>query len=748
MDHASMVLGEPELRKALSSIYASMVESSENTELFLRGDPSDVRDEDAGGNSFVRSAMIDSCQWLADLQIQCHPDAFDAVLGCVRTAARYLKHIRSTKSTTSLTGWAFRKSSIIENAYGKRAAVTAVMPELESCMTMRLDAGACGGVEKGTYEVGSATPMMLTNRIHLTRNDISPVERSPDLKGWDFLKVAFNDAGTFEESVEMDRYCEIASVQSKRALHLGAPITIAGTLDDVDDAKATVRSLVGKDVITIIHSAAGDEYEKLQSARGRPCRFLVAQWYQPGDYQRGYKKQPEMLHFEEGGLQELRRDDLIGYVRLRGQVDVSVAEDAYGMSIPDVACLVKKEGIVGYVGRPRPRDPVINAFLDAVDEIRKTWTEYRRNDRLQVMETDIISEEKQNIAVIVARLDSRPGLKNALSDTLARFDYSGDWPDEPAASEDAIAAKYARSLARLGLTQTGSGKSSVTDKGRRVLEKALKAEVERYLAARDCIYLPELASPTPRSVILQHLKNGAVFREHITASSKNKLLWIRRETRPDSKIEECVKDLERQRNDILEVVRKVNHQINSKFVHDELKARGVGTDYTSIGVMMRQLAAAGSLEGSEDDWSYPLHRRIPDIVGSDKDGEWDMARVMDESRIALTDGDLVRTEMERMEAKGLIAKIADGKWAWKKQGVDQRRDYADRVVREKILALLRIKKRGMDSKILPGRVNAMVLDQFIDMDRNKLVRDAIQELKKRNLIYEKEGMFHVGDGAR
>lgn len=751
MVSGNLVLGEYELRKSLSSIYAAMVRSSKNTDLFLNSDPADVRYEDAAGDHKTKLAMVDSCQWLDDVRLQCHERAFDAVLGCVRTTARYLKSIRSAKSTTSLVGWAFQKSGVIRGAYNSRIAVTMIVPELESCMSMRLDAGVLGEIGRGMYRVGSVTPMMLANRLHPTHaTEISPVDSSLDLSSYDFLKVRLVDARSFTESVEMDRYCEVASMQSELAHHLGAPMTIAGILVEVDGIRATIRGFVGDDRIIVVHSASGHEYESLQRMRNVPGRFLVVEWYQPGGCGKVNERRPELLYFEKCSLQELQHDDLIGYVRLRGEADIEEVEHICGTSVPAAACLVNAGDVVRYVGRPLHADPVINAFSDAVCTIKKIWADYRRDGRLQVTETDMVSGEMAALAAIAARLDNSFGLKSVLSDTLARFDYSGDWPDELDGAENAISAQCARYLIRQGLLETEGGKMLVTDMGRKMLERVLKEEVDLYLLGRDYVYLPEITSSVPRSVIMRCLKDSSDFCEHKDASGKNKLLWIRRGASADAKIVECEQDLDRRRKEILNLLRTVNHQANSKFVCYELRGNVRWTDYTSVGLMMRQLAAAGNLEGSEDGWRYPMHRRIPDIMSSDKDGVWDIARVMTESKMPMVDEADVKLEVKRLETAGLIIALADGKWAWKRHDADQQRDYAVHVIQDRMLALIRTKKMGMDSKILLERVNRTMLDQFgnIPIDRHQLGRDAIQELKKRNLIYESDGVYRITDERR
>lgn len=67
--------------------------------------------------------------------------------------------------------------------------------------------------------------MPLTNRLHFVSGaTASPLpDRPPGLAGWDFLKASPHDLHALSESIEMDAYCEIASVQDGLRQRLGRP---------------------------------------------------------------------------------------------------------------------------------------------------------------------------------------------------------------------------------------------------------------------------------------------------------------------------------------------------------------------------------------------------------------------------------------------------------------------------------------------------------------------------------------------
>ena len=752
MDRQNTPFTEHELRKQLSNLYASMVESTGNAELLIDRDPGDIEYGDTSGNSRTRKSMIDACEWLADVQFQCRdPGTFeDVIMGAVRKTARYLVSVRKRKPTTSLEGWVFQKSKVLENAYGQRMAMAMIVPQLESCMSVRLPDNVAEDMDKGYfYRFFSATPMPITNRLHVPTHRIERTDTPPRLSDWDFLKTAFADRGRFSDSLEMDVCCEIASIQSRSAHHLGTPIILAGTVLSADESDVTIQDIEGNESFAVVRSDQEQHAEcSLQDMVGMPARFLVVEWYQPGKHSRGTARFPELLWYEAGDLQDLRNDDLVGYVRLRGSVDLGTLHDRYGtVDVSKIGCLSENGGAIRYIGMAVPADPVVGEFLESVREIRETWLQYRRDSGLPVTKHDVISDDNANTAAMTSKLEKKPEIKNTLSDIQAVFDATGNWAAKLDHTGEYGLKRHVRQLVRIDLLHLNGDSLEVTPTGRRILGMVLEGEMKRYLSSLDCLYIPELDSHIPRSILLRHLKDTGDFSESPAEWGKNKLLWVRSGATANPKIKEYEDNLTRHHNLILRRLRTVNHPANPKFVHDELAKQGEGIDYLSAGIMLDQLHRIGKLTGSEDSWEYDIYWRIRDLISEDRDGEWTSDRVMAEIRAPLPDRKKAGDVLANLEKEGLIVKLAGGVWVWRKDGVDQRRVYVSGRIKQKTLFVLAAAgKRGIDCGTLVGRVYGTMHDQLEDFPvavRKQLVVDSIHELKNSNAIQERDGLYYI-----
>ena len=752
MDRQNALFTERELRKQLSNIYAAMVESTGNAELLIDRDLEDMGYGDTSGNFHTRRSMVDACEWLADVQFQCRdPGTFDdVIMGAVRKTAHYLVSVRKKKPTTSLEGWIFQKSKVLENTYGQRIAMAMIVPQLESCMSVRLPDNVAEDMDKGHfYRFLSATPMPITNRLHVPTHKIVRVGTSPRLPDWDFLKTAFDDRDKFSDSLEMDVYCEIPSIQSNSAHHLGAPIILAGTISFADESDVTIKGVAGNKSFTVKRSGLELQTEcDLQDMVGMSARFLVVEWYSPGKHKRGRDRFPELLWYEAGDLQDLRNDDLVGYVRLRGSVDLDTLHDRYGtVDVSKIGCLSEDGGAIRYTGTAVPADPVVGEFLELVREIRKMWLQYRRDSGLPVTKHDVISDDNANTAVMTSKLEKKPEMKNTLSDIQAVFDATGNWAAKLDHTGEYGLKRHVKQLVRIDLLNSNGDNLEVTPIGRRILGMVLEGEIARYLSFLNCLYIPELDFHIPRSILLRHLKNTGDFSESQVEWGKNKLLWVRSGATADPKIKEYEDKLIRHHNLILRRLRTVNHPANPKFVHDELAKQGRGIDYLSAGIMLDQLHRIGKLTGSEDIWEYDIYWRIRDLISEDRDGEWILDRVMAEIRAPLPDRKKAGDVLAKLEKEGLIVKLTGGVWVWRKDGVDQRRVYVSGRIKQKTLSVLAAAgKRGVDCGTLVGRVYGTMHDQLEDFPvavRKQLVVDSISELKNSNAIQERDSMYYI-----
>ena len=738
------------LRKYLSGIYVAMIGSNKNVDLMLEAHPADVQSGQIEGSNEAQSGMEYACAWMRDVEIMCKDKGTfnDVILGTTKLAARYVANVRNLdERAVPLDCWVFQKSDPYNDAYGTHATVSMIVPGIESCMSIRLDAELAEMVRPGFWRFESVLPMPLTNRLHHTTRKISPADGTPSLGSWNFLKVSIGDRSEFSDSLEMDNYCEIASAQSKGRHHLGAPLILAGRIVSADTFRITIRGAVENASVTMVRSDCctytPDELVRLKDV---PARFLMTEWYQPqsGGKPRRYA---ELLHVEAAEHEDLRNDDLVGYVRLRGQVDADEVRERYGrVDLSEVDCLALDKHVVRYSRvAPESDSPLIREFFSTMDKIRDRWSRYREDGRLLVAESSITSQDSTDMARIMGLLRERPALANTLSDIQAIFDYSGDRAFESDEPGGQAKRAHVKTLERMGLLDTGAGHKPLTKKGIRVLVMNFKNEIERRVSNLDSIYLPELGGRIPNSVMLVHLQSSREFKMGQTRSENNKLLWVRAGMDHEFISKECESKMARYHSLILKCMMTINHPVTPKFIHDELDKPGEKIDYFSIDIMMRQLEQAGKLSRSGDSWEYVAYWRIRDLVGTDREGQWTLERVMRESRIGTIDKDKVLGCLRQIEREGLTVELSDGTWAWKNSS-DQITHHADSMAKRTILSLLRAKKSGFDYDELAGRTGRYVTDQFKSRplrDRAHIVKNAIIELKKAGTIHEHEGIYRI-----
>ena len=251
------LFSERTLRSQLSDMYAAMVSTTGNARLLLDRDPADVRREDAEGGDTARDQMARACGWLAEARITCDAPrtSDDVLLGCARGAARYLAKVRDAgASTAHFDSWVFKKSSPPDaGADPARTVISAVVPALETCMSVRAPADVADGISQGFWRIGPATPMPLTNRLHcVTGAKAVPLPgRAPRLGDWDFLKTSPSDLAALSDSLEMDAYCEVASVRDDSWQRLAAPVVLPGTVESLDDSMVTLKGTGGEEVAAL-----------------------------------------------------------------------------------------------------------------------------------------------------------------------------------------------------------------------------------------------------------------------------------------------------------------------------------------------------------------------------------------------------------------------------------------------------------------------------------------------------------------
>ena len=779
------LFGEAILRRHLSNMYAAIVASTGNARLLLDRDPADVRREDAEGAAAAMDQLAEACTWLDEARATCDPQAFDdAILGCAKRAASYLVEVRGAgASTDHFDSWVFAKSAPQDDAgagAGARTVVSAIVPALEACMSVRMPPDAAAAISRGRYKLGPATPMPLTNRLHLVSGaTASPLPgRPPGLAGWDFLKASPHDLHALSDSIEMDAYCEIASVQDGLRHRLGAPVVVPGAVVDLDDHSVVIGGLGGEEVTAVRYGGSppepdglprGDDIGRAPVAYGR---FLVAVWYQPemqGDGEVGSGEGPlpraaELLHFEACGRDEAALDDLIGYVRMRGRAeDAGALRARYGPEWRSIAsgaaCLDVGGGAAEYRRIHTPGGSPAREFFSAVDDMRAAWSRCRtggENGSLPASPRDIVPEEGTDAAALSSWMGRGAAAnRTLLADMQHEFDRTGHWPGEREGAEPGRGGipHHAAGLERLGLLKRDGHVMSVTDKGRMALAASFRQDAAQHTAGKDILYLPEIESRVPASVLLWHLRNGGDFERAAGPHGKNPLLWVRKgaDAGLASELQRCEALLAEHHGLILECARTVNHEINARFVRGELEKRGVRTAFLYASLMLEQLERAGRFEAARggNSWVYPLRGRILDTMRGNRARAWDMDGILAAAGIGRNDIKSVDGALEGLAADGLVVGLEDGRWECsvdKMDGAGQRRRRAVRLARAVALSALRSKGAGMDTGRLVELVAGHLSVQFKSRPvrgLRQIARDAVSGLVEDGRAAEGGGMVRL-----
>ncbi|MDA7953113.1 MAG: hypothetical protein MPJ05_04745 [Nitrosopumilus sp.] len=718
--------------------------STDKAEFLLHNDPADFEPRT---NAESEGSLRDLCAWLETVRYRAISDSvFDnTILSTIRLVAEYILAIRQMKKhTTSITGWVFQKTIWEDVSRVKQTALSMIVPELESCMSIRIPDDLTM-VEKNTYTFKNVYPVPLTNRLHSSRSEFEPAFVKHKLRDWNFLKTAFCDHDEFSDSIEMDNYCEIKSAQSENdsRLQLGAPLILVGSAVSVDHGTVMIKDNTGSKTIKTIYSGLDPITEgDLHGLIGKPARFLIIKWYQPSEYVTDHEKDPELVHFELSESEsELVVDDMIGYVRLRRNVPMKEISSTYGAVDMSADCLAKRQDAVEFISGYSGTESLLKQFFDTTEKIRKMWPSYGTEGRLLATGRSILSQKKINEAAILNRLKKRPELGELLLEIQKIFDNTGGWPDM--SEYDGSNKKYSiRSLRLMDLLDQDHRDPTVTKLGRKMLMSQLSDMMQQYADSSDVIYMPDLDERFPRSIMSEYLVGRSDFDNLEDKSSKNKLIWIKnRNVMPDI-IDNYKTRLSGHQDLILETIRTRNSDINPRLVHTDLARKGFQLDYFSIRILLEMIAYTGKLSRRGDSldaggyWRYDMYWRIKDVVETDRDGEWSLDRILDESKAPRMSTDEIMKIMKKLENEGILIELADRMWIFKKEGSDPIKTNAMAFAKEHILITLRSKKPGVDSQMLEDRISRMLHDRFGARlsSRRVIVKNAILNLEESGEI--------------
>lgn len=732
-------------------MYAVMVKSEKYADLLAREDPTESDLEIA---TYIDGSMNDLRGWMESIKIRCNDERTfaGAVLGPIRLVAEYMKDIRGmSQHTFPVTGWVFQKSEAWIDTHIERVAISMVVPDLRSCMSLRITKQQASAIGKGAHKFGQVYPVPMTNRLHSPKLTFERVDEAHNMADWDFMKVSIDDIVQFDDSIEMDNYCEVMSMQSKRKLQLGAPFIISGSVVSVNGDMVTIKSSITGSKITAMYAPMDQSSEfDAESVASNHGLFLVVVWYVGNRHKSEERIYAEMVHFDAlEPSSDPKLVDLIGYVRLRGSVCKEDLVNKYvGVDYSQATCLIEKNGLVEYVTW-HSKNPVFEKFLMATKKIRDTWTSYKPDTSLQLKADDIISADKVNEGMIKSKLLKYTTLRFMLSYIQTRFDETGEWIQKP---DGDIDKRNVRELKYMDLLDADTDVPTVTKFGRRMLGIILETEMKRQADCSEVFYMPEFAGDVPRSIMSAYLEGRDDFSNVELPDGRNRLIWIKNNADGSAVIKEIVQKISHSHRSILDAIRTANHPINPMMVSKELSKKGTVLDYYSIHIMLEQISRTGRLinSGRPSDaglyWKYDLYWRVRDALEYSSDQVWDSGKMWNKVGIGRLSDEDVLSVMKRLVDEGRLVALPDNKWVRKTDDSDPLRPIATDSAKNTIIAVLKPRRSGMDVKDLRSRVEGALSIQFghkLSSARSKVVMDAISDLEQEGKIRVLEGVYKL-----
>ena len=412
-----LLVKERKVRDLMTKLYLSVSGATENARImqdknFLENFHPQTNNV---GNPTIRRAMNQMFYGLAALKIfSKSEEAFEQqILGPFRAVAQFRTEVSNLagfsgrRKNTALYGWIFAKSKPHEDDYGNvKGTLSILFPLLQTIMSMRIHEEVANTLGYLMYKFENVLPFPLANRVQPTLRYgwIEKQNRSPQISGFHYLFASLADIDQFACSVEMRHYCEISSAQSGKRQLLGALLIIPGKVIFASERQR--RLIIGSMLDPTIQEkffVSEQTMERLSPKliddfQGKLVRLVCIRWYDLGKEDDKHPASPEVITLqEESDESKLAEDELTGYVRIRGRVDINeitskfdrkvcekisvlqnktvtegpIEYDANGMPILETGILNNDGEFVSYYQKLSSNDPIVSLFLEATDRIRE-----------------------------------------------------------------------------------------------------------------------------------------------------------------------------------------------------------------------------------------------------------------------------------------------------------------------------------------------------------------------------------------
>jgi len=664
------------------------VGSHENARNLLSHDPSVELARSATGSKLARNCFSYVTRWLIHLREYVYSDEvfLNQLLEPARSAARFKIEIESMTDVAALV---FSKSAAFNDPFfeGKVTTLSLIVPALESSLSIRCREQVSESVKYGMYNVGGVQPLPYVNRIHPVRPSMKRLETQIGLGGLDFLKVAPADLQSFSNTLAVENYCEIESLQMRKR-RLGAVCVVSGRLVSTMLPQLTLQSLSDPEVsvpfLATSHLLSNMDCDGkgVTSLDGQNVRLLCSVWYTCGKKEESLY--PEVFYIEPvADPTELLWDEIIGEVRLHGPRSLDAVASRFAHELKDTmvprVLELDSERFLRRSTRRTPVDRCTQIFLkekEHLTELRQYLGGHDKESCIVFPRSEILDHMKLRQDMLVRRLAKDQLLNDCLVSLLRRQDSDGEIAQSFSAliksvteSERDIFREQLWWLRDFGfLAKTHSG-MNLTERGIEIAYLAMQDFIARSAQEavrphrQEIISLADLAVRThlPPSLVLMALRE---FREQplrcLNIDGKPcELFWIPHHC---EETDAGIRKLAELESKILGVLRQVSYSLATAKILDNIRTEAM-THFILLILLNEMKSRAIITEPDEGMWFYSWEKRIQDTLSTAPYPVLTTDQLIKATGIPHVDRAQVCQILRKLEDTHVVTELEKDKWA-------------------------------------------------------------------------------------
>jgi len=758
---------EKEFRTQMTNFY-NVVTVHKNAENIVNTDITKINEISPRGSVFVREWMRQFADWLDNLYEISYIEAFTSQMWMpIKIASDYILGIR--EKTTRLHGWILAKSIPYKNPFSeneKRVTVSVLVPELETVMSIRCEQSEAEQLEQAMYEFEQVKPFPLVNRLHhfwKNKPAVKKISDNLDLARYDFLKTSFEDVGLLSCSIEMERYCEIASSQSNKRQLLGATSIVPCRVNNVSFPWMTIESILNPSNQIQIYISESLERSispnRIEDFEDKFARIICVTWYDTGLEALNHPNKIETLYIEEADdAGELVVDEVIGFLRMRKKIPLDLFQKKFsGIQIDKIPRLAVEDRQVLLREEPKTGNEVNTNFLDCIRRIKKKRSEINTKNGIVVTPEDILDPRKG----IVRSQSRKINYVSILMEMIKSRDFDGFSEMSLPIADRKKGRSIAARLLSLGLISKRNKGFSVTPGGFEVACRFKKDRVNQIIdnakKTNGIISVAELESSlVPPSILIKYLSEAEGIIQSTVSSIPCNIFWYSSPLSNNAENRALIEEeVERMIEPAFKALNKT-YQVQEGQVGYSIKNQNPKKPLSDMLVktILQILKNRGSVTFDGTCFDYPLPQRITRIFEKNPSKFFTTEEIMSQVIIpwpkkgsyGMTDEMKKKTivdELNNLYKNNKIMQVDGGLWtlAANHQSIQSRYENFVRNSIRNIIVRLVDKKSPLDKNELLDGINSDKKNFCVEGSQIKIDWDFLRDEILSEMISNKEIVF-------